>query len=66
MKPPVGDLEIITRNGKPVSVILPIKLYNEFLERAEDTDDLVYLRRARKKPLSFRPLDEYLVERNKK
>ena len=34
MKPTVGDLEIVTRNGKPVSVILPIEVYNELLERA--------------------------------
>jgi len=28
--------EIVTRNGKPVSVILPMKDYEELLERAED------------------------------
>ena len=28
--------EIVTRKGKPVSVILPIKDYQELLERAED------------------------------
>jgi len=28
--------EIVARNGKPVSVILPIKDYEELLERAED------------------------------
>ena len=66
MKPPPGDLEIVTRNGKPVSVILPIKVYNELLERAEDTDDLAYLKRTRKKPLSYRPLEDYLAERKKK
>ena len=62
MKPTVGDLEIVTRNGKPVSVILPIEVYNELLERAEDTDDLACLKRARKNPLSYRPLEDYLAE----
>ena len=28
--------EIVTRKGKPVSVIIPIKEYEELLERAED------------------------------
>ena len=27
--------EIVTRNGKPVSVILPIKQYQEMIERLE-------------------------------
>jgi len=30
--------EIVTRNGKPVSVIIPIKDYDELLERAEDAN----------------------------
>jgi hypothetical protein len=64
MKPPVGDLEIVTRNGKPVSVILPIKVYNDLLERAEDADDAAYLKRLRKKPLLYRPWEEYLAERS--
>ncbi len=28
--------EIVTKNGKPVSVILPTKKYQEMLERLED------------------------------
>jgi len=58
--------EIVTRKGKPVSVIIPIKDYEELLERAEDTDDAVWLRHARRKPLHFRPLDDYLAERNRR
>ena len=57
--------ELIIRDGKPVSVILPIKKYEELLERLEDADDLAYLKKLRTKPLSFRPLSEYLAERGK-
>ena len=58
--------EIVTRNGKPVSVIIPIKDYEELLERAEDTDDVAWLKQARRKKLHYRPLEEYLVKRNSK
>lgn len=57
--------EIITRKGKPVSVILPIKEYQELLERAEDTDDLAWLKRARQKPQHYRPLEDYLTARRR-
>jgi len=50
--------EIVTRNGKPVSVILPIKDYEELLERAEDAEDAAWLRRARRKKLQYRPLED--------
>jgi PHD/YefM family antitoxin component YafN of YafNO toxin-antitoxin module len=55
--------EIVTRNGKPVSVIIPIKDYEELLERVEDAQDVVWLKRARRKPLQYRPLEDYLAER---
>ena len=58
--------EIVTRKGKPVSVILPFKVYEELLERLEDADDLAWLKRARKAPLHYRPLDNYLVEKKLK
>lgn len=58
--------EIVTRNGKPVSVIIPIKDYEELLERAEDTEDVAWLKRARRKKLHYRPLEEYLAARNGK
>jgi prevent-host-death family protein len=51
--------EIVTRNGKPVSVIVPIKDYEELLERAEDTEDLAWLKQARRKKLHYRPLDTW-------
>jgi len=58
-----AEPEIVTRNGKPVSAILPIKKYQELLERAEDAEDIAWLKKMRKKPLQYRPLKEYLAER---
>jgi prevent-host-death family protein len=66
MKAANSKPEIVTRNGKPVSVILPIKKYQEMLERLEDAEDVAWLKRARKKPLLYRPLEEYLAERERK
>ncbi len=63
MKAAKAEPEIITRNGKPVSVILPIKQYEELIERAEDAEDVAWLKKARKKPLHYRPLEEYLADR---
>ena len=63
MKGAKAEPEIITRNGKPVSVILPIKRYEELLERAEDAEDVAWLKKAQKKPLRYRPLKEYLASR---
>ncbi|MEI9960650.1 MAG: type II toxin-antitoxin system prevent-host-death family antitoxin [Limisphaerales bacterium] len=63
MKMTVLEPEIITRKGKPVSVILPIKEYQELLERAEDAEDTAWLKRARQKPLHYRPLEDYLADR---
>jgi prevent-host-death family protein len=53
--------EIVTRNGKPVSVILPIKKYQEMIERLEDAEDVAWLKRARRKKLHFCPLEEVLA-----
>ena len=58
--------EIVTRNGKPVSVIIPIEDYEELLERAEDAGDMAWLKRARNKKRHYRPLEEYLAKRNDK
>lgn len=55
--------EIVLKRGKPVSVILDIKQYEEMLERLEDIEDLKYLENIRKKPLKFRSLDDFLKER---
>jgi antitoxin (DNA-binding transcriptional repressor) of toxin-antitoxin stability system len=61
-----SELEFVTRGGKPVSVIIPIKQYEELLERLEDADDIAWLKRARRKPLRYRPLEDYLNERRGK
>jgi hypothetical protein len=66
MKATLSEPEIVTRKGKPVSVIIPIKDYEELLERVEDSDDVAWLKRARSKPLRYRPLEDYLAERNHK
>ena len=56
MKTTLPEPEIVTRKGKPVSVILPIADYEELLERAEDASDIAWLKAARKKPRQYRPL----------
>lgn len=66
MKATFAEPEIVTRKGKPVSVIIAIKDYEELLERAEDSDDAAWLRRARRKPLHYRPLEDYLAEQKSK
>jgi len=48
MKATLSEPEIVTRKGKPVSVIIPIKDYVELLERVEDADDVAWLKRARR------------------
>ena len=66
MKGTLSEPEIVTRKGKPVSVILSIKDYEELLERVEDAEDVAWLKRALRKPLHYRPLEEYLAERKRK
>jgi antitoxin (DNA-binding transcriptional repressor) of toxin-antitoxin stability system len=53
--------EIVTKNGKPSSVILPID-YQKMLERLDDAEDVAWLKRARRKKLHFRPLEEVLAD----
>ena len=66
MKATLAEPEIVTRKGKPVSVIIPIKDFEELLERVEDAEDVVWLKRARKKSLHYRPLEDYLAARKRK
>lgn len=54
--------EIVLREGKPAGVILDIHEYQEMLERLEDLEDLKMLDELRKRPLKFRPLDDFLKE----
>ena len=63
MKATMPEPEIVTRKGKPVSVIVPIRDYVELLVRAEDAADVTWLKRARRKPQHYRPLESYLAER---
>jgi PHD/YefM family antitoxin component YafN of YafNO toxin-antitoxin module len=63
MKATLLEPEIVTRKGKPVSVILPIADYEELLERAEDAADVAWLKQARKKSQQYRPLEAYLAGR---
>ncbi len=58
--------EIVTRKRKAVSVIIPIKDYEELLVRLEDRDDVAWLKRARRKSLHYRPVEEYRAERKRK
>ena len=53
MKATLPEPEIVTRKGKPVSVIIPIKDYEELLECVEDTDDVTWFKRAHCKPLHY-------------
>ena len=66
MKALLPEPEIVTRRGKAVSVILPIKTYREIMERLEDANDVVWLKKARSKPLHYRPLEEVLADLAKK
>jgi len=58
MKP--KDPEIVLRNGKPAAAILDVDEYREMLERLEDTEDLKALAEIRKRPLSFKRLEDFL------
>jgi len=62
----LAEPEIVTRNGKPVSVILPIADYQELLERVEDADDVARLKELRRKPLKYHSLEDYLAEKKSK
>ena len=61
MKAAFAEPEIVTKKGKPVSVILPIKQYQEILERLEDADDVTWLKKARRTPLHYRSLEDVLA-----
>ncbi len=62
MKAALPEPELVTKKGKPVSVIRPIKQYQEMLERLEDAEDVAWLKKARRKKLHYRPLEEVLAD----
>lgn len=66
MKTKLAEPEIVTRKGKPVAVLLRLEDYEKLLERLEDAQDVAWLKRARTKPLRYRPLTDYLAERKAK
>ena len=66
MKAPFTEPQIVTCKGKPVSVIIPIEAYQDLLERVEDAADIEWLRKARRKPLQYRSVEEYLAARRTK
>ncbi len=61
MKRKMPEPEFVIREGKAVSVILPIEICQEMLERLEDVEDVAWLKDARQKPQSFRKLDDVLA-----
>jgi hypothetical protein len=62
----LSEPEIVLRNGKPVSVILSIKVYEKLIERVEASEDVRWLNKARQHPMRFRPLGDYLSKRKPK
>ncbi len=60
MRAALAEPEIATKKGKPVSVILPIKQYQEMMERLEDAEDVAWLKKAHRKKLRYRPFEEAL------
>ena len=62
MKAALAEPEIVTRKGKPVSVILPIKAYKALIERLEDAEDAAHLKKARQKAMHYRPLADVIAD----
>ena len=62
MKAALPEPEIVTKKGKPVSVILTIKQYQEMLERLEDAEDVAWLKKSRRKKPHYRPLEDVLAD----
>ena len=62
MKAAFAAPKIVTKKGKPVSVILPIKQYQEILERLEDAEGAAWLKKARRRKLHYRPLEDVLAD----
>ena len=52
--------DVVVRDGKPVAVILDIRVYRDVLERLEDAEDLAMLEEMRRNPMEFKRLDDFL------
>jgi hypothetical protein len=59
----IGRVKREERPEYPPPIILNIDKYQEMLERLEDMDDLRVLEKMREKPLKYRKLDDFLMER---
>src|SRR4051812_31223398 len=69
MKASRPGAQLVTRNGKAVSVILSINKYEQLLKGARDAEGLARLKRSREKYRDKpwpRSLDEYLVTKGKR
>ena len=53
---------VINDTGKKTGVFLSMDEYEELLERAEDTEALVMLKRMREEPSETRSFDDFLDE----
>lgn len=51
--------QFIVKDGRAMSVILSIHDYKELLEYIEDSEHLKELSCLRRKPLKFRPFEEF-------
>jgi hypothetical protein len=54
-------IRVISKNGKPQSVVLDISVYERLLEIAEDKQDLLELKRIKKQGASFKELDQIMA-----
>jgi len=62
----IKEPEMIYKSGKPTAVILPLAQYQDLLERAEDAEDLQWLRKTRREGVSYRPFSEYLKDNKRR
>ncbi len=53
---------VINDAGKKTGVFLSLNEYEELLERAEDTEALILLKRMREEPLETRSFNDFLGE----
>lgn len=54
--------KIVLDDGRPESVIIDFRTYQQLLEKAEEMEDLKELRRLKQRKLNFRPFGEFLNE----
>ena len=57
MKKVTNEPEIVTRAGKAVSVILPLKDYQKLLDRLEDAEDTACLKNGTQQTAFLPPLE---------